>query len=78
VGPVEVTYDVDAGSTRLRQENFPAIEAEMQRLSPPMSPFERFTMPIEEAIGGKNQRSTYKLELLHDLKQTQLLMLSLG
>ena len=43
-------YDFDL-QDRIREEDFPRIEAEMQRIIDESEPFERFELPREEAIG---------------------------
>jgi threonyl-tRNA synthetase len=73
VGPVidnGFYYDIDLGETRLSEEDFPRIEAEMQKIIAAGEPFERFTMNIEQAIAwAEEYGQPYKHELLNDLKR---------
>ena len=51
-GPTTTTgfyYDVDLPTGSLSEDEFPAIEAEMARLTAFAEPFERFTLPVPEA-----------------------------
>lgn len=73
VGPVVENgfyYDIDLGATKLSEEDFSKIDAEMQQIIQSDVLFERFMLPVDEAIKwaeGSNQ--PYKLELLNDLKR---------
>ncbi len=53
-------YDISvAGNRAISEDDFPAIEAEMTRLIKDGEPFERFTLPISEAMefcGGLGQK----------------------
>lgn len=73
VGPVVehgYYYDIDLGETRLSEEDFPRIEAEMQKIIAAGEPFERFTMNVEQAIAwAEEYNQPYKHELLNDLKR---------
>jgi threonyl-tRNA synthetase len=73
VGPVVENgfyYDVDLGDKHLSDEDFVAIEAEMRKIIAEDQPFERFMMPIDEAITWAQEKGQpYKEELLHDLKR---------
>lgn len=73
VGPVVehgYYYDIDLQDTRLSEEDFPRIEAEMQKIIAAGEPFERFTMNIEQAIAwAEEYDQPYKHELLNDLKR---------
>ena len=73
VGPVVENgfyYDVDLGDTKLSEEDFDRIEAEMQAVIAANVPFERFEMPVDEAIHWAQERTQpYKEELLNDLKR---------
>lgn len=73
VGPVVehgFYYDIDLGETRLSEEDFSQIEAEMQKIIAAGEPFERFTMNIEQAIAwAEEYGQPYKHELLNDLKR---------
>ncbi len=51
-GPTTATgyyYDVDLPDRPLSEDDFPAIEAEMARLTKDAEPFERFSLPVPEA-----------------------------
>ncbi len=73
VGPVVENgfyYDVDLGDIKLSEEDFPRIEASMQAIIKTAQPFERFTMPIAEALEWAHKYGQpYKAELLHDLQR---------
>jgi len=73
VGPVIENgyyYDIDLGDTKISEEDFGRIEAEMRRIIAEKQPFERSIMPIDEAIDwAKASNQPYKLELLNDLKR---------
>ena len=73
VGPVVENgfyYDVDLGKTKISEEDLPKIEAEMSKVIQQNQPFERFELPIDEAIKWtQDTGQTYKQELLNDLKR---------
>lgn len=73
VGPVVENgfyYDVDLGATKLSEENFATLEAEMQKVIAANDAFEKFEKPIDEAITWAEQSNQpYKVELLNDLKR---------
>lgn len=73
VGPVVENgfyYDIDLGKGAISEDDFPAIEAEMKKVISENQHFERFTMPIDEAIvWAKENNQPYKEELLNDLKR---------
>ena len=74
VGPVVgdgFYYDVDLGpETKISEDDFEKIEAEMQKIIEENVPFERFEKPVDEAIGwAKEAGQPYKEELLNDLKR---------
>lgn len=73
VGPVVENgfyYDADLGDTKVSDENFKDIEAEMRKIIKANEPFERFEMDVDEAIEwAKQNGQPYKLELLNDLKR---------
>lgn len=73
IGPVVENgfyYDVDLGTTQLSEEDFERIEAEMKKIIAENQPFERFTKPVDEAIGwAQEAKQPYKEELLNDLKR---------
>lgn len=74
VGPVVENgfyYDIDLGDTKMSEQNFGKIEKEMRRIINQAQDFERFTMPIDEAITwAKEGDQPYKEELLNDLKRS--------
>lgn len=73
VGPVVENgfyYDIDLGKQSLSEDDFVKIEAEMKRVIAENQPFERFYLPIDQAIAWANKASQpYKAELLNDLKR---------
>lgn len=74
VGPVVENgyyYDIDLGDGQtISESDFSAIEKEMKKIVKEDQPFERFTMPIDEAIAwAEENKQPYKLELLNDLKR---------
>src|SRR5438105_3475717 len=53
VGPVVADgfyYDIDLGDTKISEEDFARIEAEMTKIIEANAPFERSEKPIDEAI----------------------------
>jgi threonyl-tRNA synthetase len=74
VGPViddGFYYDVDLGEYKITSEDLKTIESEMRKVIGANVPFERFEMPIDEAINwAKESRQPYKEELLNDLKRS--------
>ena len=74
VGPVMENgfyYDIDLGERKISEQNFPKIEKEMRKLIEYGDTFERFTMPIDEAIEwAREHDQPYKEELLNDLKRS--------
>jgi threonyl-tRNA synthetase len=74
VGPVIENgfyYDIDLGQGQtISDSDFAAIEKEMRAIVKEDQPFERFTMPIDDAIAWAEQNDQpYKQELLYDLKR---------
>jgi threonyl-tRNA synthetase len=73
VGPVVQDgfyYDVDLGETKISEEDFGRIEAEMKQIIAANQPFERSEKPIDEAIAwAQAANQPYKEELLNDLKR---------
>jgi threonyl-tRNA synthetase len=71
VGPVVehgFYYDIDLGDTKLSETDFAAIEQEMRAIIAAREPFERFEMPVDEAITwAQDNDQPYKVELLNDL-----------
>lgn len=74
VGPVVndgFYYDIDLGDTKISEANFNKIEKTMRRIIVEAQDFERFTMPIDEAITwARENNQPYKEELLNDLKRS--------
>lgn len=63
-------YDIDLGDTKVSEEDFLKIEAEMQKIIKEDQPFERFEKPVDQAITwAKEANQPYKEELLNDLKR---------
>src|SRR6476619_7657620 len=74
VGPVVENgfyYDVDLGpDTKISEDDFEKIEAEMKKVIESNVPFERFEKPVDEAITWAQEAGQpYKEELLNDLKR---------
>lgn len=73
VGPVVDNgyyYDIDLGEQKISEADFPKIEKKMRELINQHQTFERFEMPIDEAIEwAKVNHQPYKEELLNDLKR---------
>ncbi len=73
IGPVVehgFYYDVDLGDTKLSEDDFKRIEEAMRKVINAKQPFERFELPVDEAIAwAKDGGQTYKEELLNDLKR---------
>ena len=60
-------YDIDIPGRSLSEDDFPAIEAEMARITKDAEPFERFSLPVPEArqfVADLGQ--TYKVEHIDD------------
>ena len=74
VGPVGETgfyYDIDLGERKISEANFAKIEKEMRGIINYGDSFERFEMPIDQAIDWARQNNQpYKEELLNDLKRS--------
>jgi len=74
VGPVVENgfyYDIDLGEIKISEANFPKIEKEMRKIIDYGDDFERFEMPIDQAIDwAKQNHQPYKEELLNDLKRS--------
>ena len=63
-------YDVDLGGTKLSDEDFPAIEAEMAKIVKENLPVRPFVLPRAEAIALMQERGeTYKVEHIGDLPE---------
>ena len=74
VGPVVENgfyYDIDLGERKISEANFAKIEKEMRGIINYGDAFERFEMPIDQAIDWARQNNQpYKEELLNDLKRS--------
>jgi threonyl-tRNA synthetase len=74
VGPVVENgfyYDIDLGEQKISEANFGKIEKTMRRIIAESQDFERFTMPVDQAIAwAKENHQPYKEELLNDLKRS--------
>ncbi|HSW91403.1 MAG TPA: threonine--tRNA ligase [Candidatus Saccharimonadales bacterium] len=74
VGPVVENgfyYDIDLGDQKISDAQFGKIEKTMRRIISESQDFERFTMPVDEAIvWAKENGQPYKEELLNDLKRS--------
>jgi threonyl-tRNA synthetase len=74
VGPVVADgfyYDIDLGKTKISEEDFERIEAEMQAIIKSNVPFERSEQSIDEAIAwAQAAKQPYKEELLNDLRRS--------
>lgn len=73
VGPVVDNgfyYDIDLGERKISEAEFGKIEKVMKKIIAEGQDFERFTMPVEEAVAwAKEAEQPYKVELLNDLKR---------
>ncbi|HEY1835754.1 MAG TPA: threonine--tRNA ligase [Candidatus Saccharimonadales bacterium] len=74
VGPVVENgfyYDIDNSDYKISEEDLLRIEKAMKKIVAADEPFERFEMPVDEAITwAKKYEQPYKLELLNDLKRS--------
>jgi threonyl-tRNA synthetase len=74
VGPVVENgfyYDIDLGERKISEANFAKIEKEMRGIIGYGDDFEKFEMPIDQAIDWARQNNQpYKEELLNDLKRS--------
>src|SRR4051794_16744208 len=63
-------YDIDLGEAKLSEDDFATLENEMRAIIKADEPFEKFEMPIGEAIAwARENTQTYKEELLNDLQR---------
>lgn len=73
VGPVVDNgfyYDIDLGERKISEADFDRIEKKMRELINQKQDFERFEMPVDQAIDWAQQnQQPYKEELLNDLKR---------
>lgn len=61
-------YDVDLGDTKVNEDDFPAIEAEMKKIVKENLKIETFELPRDEAIAYmKDRGESYKVEHIGDL-----------
>lgn len=74
VGPVVEDgfyYDIDLGERKISEQEFKKIEKTMRQIINEAQDFERFTMPIDEAVEwARTNGQPYKEELLNDLKRS--------
>lgn len=74
VGPVVENgfyYDIDLGEKKISESDFKKIEKGMRAIINQAQDFERFEMPIDEAIEwARANGQPYKEELLNDLKRS--------
>lgn len=74
VGPVVDNgfyYDIDLGEKKISEANFAKIEKTMRGIIEYGDDFERFEMPIDQAIEwARDNNQPYKEELLNDLKRS--------
>ncbi|MDB5165937.1 MAG: thrZ [Candidatus Saccharibacteria bacterium] len=73
VGPVVENgfyYDIDLGEQKVSESDFKKIEKEMRAVINKDFAFERFELPVDEAIAwARDNNQPYKEELLNDLKR---------
>ena len=73
VGPVVehgFYYDIDLDDQQISEDDFERIELEMRKIIAEDQAFERFYLPVDEAIAwAKENGQPYKEELLNDLKR---------
>lgn len=74
VGPVVDNgfyYDIDLGEKKISEANFAKIEKTMRGIIDYGDDFERFEMPVDQAIDwARENNQPYKEELLNDLKRS--------
>ncbi len=74
VGPVVENgfyYDIDLGEQKISESDFKKIEKEMRTIINQSQDFEKFEMPVDQAIEWARQNDQpYKEELLNDLKRS--------
>ncbi|MBQ9043416.1 MAG: threonine--tRNA ligase [Eggerthellaceae bacterium] len=65
-------YDIDLGDTKITEEDFPAIEAEMRKICKENLKFSTYELPREEAIAHMEERQEkYKVEHIGDLPEDE-------
>ncbi len=63
-------YDIDLGEDKISEEDFKKIEKEMKRIIKLGQKFDKFMLPVDQAIKwAKDNIQPYKEELLNDLKR---------
>ncbi len=63
-------YDIDLGDTKITEDDFPAIEAEMRKICKENLKFSTFELPREEAVALMEERQEkYKVEHIGDLAE---------
>ncbi len=63
-------YDIDLGDTKISEEDFAAIEAEMRKICKENLKFSTFELPREEAVALMEERQEkYKVEHIGDLDE---------
>lgn len=61
-------YDVDLGDTKVNEDDFPAIEAEMKKIVKENLKIETFELPRDKAVAYMKERGeSYKVEHIGDL-----------
>lgn len=74
VGPVVENgfyYDIDLGELKISESDFKKIEKEMRTIINQGQDFEKFEMPVDQAIDwARENGQPYKEELLNDLKRS--------
>lgn len=61
-------YDVDLGDTKVNEDDFPTIEAEMKKIVKENLKIETFELPRDEAVAYMKERGeSYKVEHIGDL-----------
>lgn len=74
VGPVVENgfyYDIDLGERKISEANFAKIEKTMRGIIEYGDDFDRFEMPVDQAIDwARENNQPYKEELLNDLKRS--------
>ena len=69
-------YDIDLGEDKISELNFNKIEKVMKRIISESQDFVYSELPIEDAIAwAKDNNQPYKLELLEDLKNSEVKIL---
>jgi threonyl-tRNA synthetase len=73
VGPVVENgfyYDIEVPGVTISEDDFDKIETEMRKVIAEKQAFEKFMMPVDEALAWADKAGQpYKIELLNDLKR---------